>query len=148
MAHLVWFLAPLTCLHCGSRPSERETRLNTRDLNRAPESTRVRPGDVLEVNGQELGDAYLTLRKPVGTEELRALEQWDCPVCQWAQWARITFQYVDPDHSRFSSVETVTLTPEVVRDAHLISPRIGFWVETHPDEESVRIPPLIQHLLS
>jgi len=148
MAHIVWFLAPLSCLHCGSHAGERETRLNTRDLNRDPESISVRPGDLLEVSLQELEDAYLTLRKPVGTEDIRALEQWDCPACQWTQWARIVFRYVDPEHSRFISAETVPLTPEVVRDAHFISPRIGFWVETHPGEESARILPLIQHLLS
>ncbi|NOJ82987.1 hypothetical protein [Myxococcus xanthus] len=148
MAHIVWFLTPLTCLHCSSHAGERETRLNTRDLNRDPESISVRPGELLEVGIQELKDAYLTLREPVGTEDIRALEQWDCPVCHWAQWARIVFRRVDPDHSRFMSAETVALTPEVLRDAHFLSPRIDFWVKTRTGEELEHILPLIKHLLS
>ncbi|MCP3103045.1 hypothetical protein LZ198_29615 [Myxococcus sp. K15C18031901] len=148
MAHIVWFLAPLTCLHCGAHAGEQETRLHTSDLHRDPESISVRPGELLEVGLQEFDDAYLKLRAPVGTEDVRALEQWGCRVCHWAQWARIVFRYVDSEHYRFISAETVALTPEVVRDAHFISRHLDWWVETHPGEELERVRPLIKHLLS
>ncbi|NTX06661.1 hypothetical protein HUA75_33335 [Myxococcus sp. CA040A] len=148
MAYVVWFLTPLTCLHCGAHTVEDETNLHTSDLRWDPESINVRPGELLDTGLQEFSDAYLKLRHPVGTEDVHALEQWSCGVCHRAQWARIVLRYVDPKHYRFVSAETVALTPEVISAAHYISSHLDWWVETHPGEESERVLPLLKHLLT
>ncbi|MGN6107093.1 MAG: hypothetical protein ACTHU0_18445 [Kofleriaceae bacterium] len=147
MAHIVWFYAPLTCLHCGAHAGERETRLHTSELHYDPESISVRPGARLELHPEQFDDAYFTLRAPAGTEDIHAIEEWACPVCHWAEWARIVFRYDAPKHYRFISAETVALTPEALRDAHFLTRRFELWAELDPGEPLDRILPLIKHLL-
>lgn len=143
----IWFRAPLTCLHCGSHSDDRATRLHTPGFGRYSTDSSVFPGEVLDLHLDEFSDGYLTLRHPGAESDFSALEQWSCPVCGRAQWARLDFHREDPEHYRFTSARTVALTPGTLGDMNFISRWMDLWVESNPGDETEQILPLIQHLL-
>jgi hypothetical protein len=148
MAHAIWFHAPLECLHCGARVDARETGLFTSGLNPDVENLSVEPGDLLELTLDDFMDGYFMLRDPGSDPDIRALEQWACPVCRWAEFARLDFHREDPGHYRFVSAVAVSLTPEVVGDVHFLSRRIDLWLEGNAGPETDWLADIVRPLLS
>jgi hypothetical protein len=107
----------------------------------------VYPGELVEVSREELEDGYFMLSDPGADPDIRVIEQWSCPVCHHAQWARIDFHREDSEHYRFVSARTVALTPETLAGVHFVSRWLDLWVESNPGPETDRILPHIRHLL-
>lgn len=130
----IWFDAPLTCLSCGGAIDARKTFLHTPHFGSDSTDTHVRPGGVLDVSIDDFQEAYFTVHDPGANPEVRVLEQWRCPLCTRAQWARLEFQRQDAGHYRFVAAEAVPLTPDVVRSVHFVSRWMDLWVEANPED--------------
>lgn len=134
MPHVVYFFAPLTCLHCGSRFGERDAELYTTGFYTGPETFGVRPGDLFELLFEDLETGYLMLRHPGEVRDIHALEQWVCPACRLAQWARIDLHLDPPERCSFVAAEAVPLTPDTVRGMHFIHRDMKQWASLEPEE--------------
>jgi hypothetical protein len=147
MTYNVWFRAPLTCLNCGSQIDSRNTGLHTAGLGWGSENKDVSGGQMFELGIEDLHNGYLTLREPNDDHLICALEQWTCPVCGRAQWARLDFERVDDAQARFVSARTVPLTVDTVAAMNFISRWIDLWVKGNPGEDTDRIMNAVGHLM-
>jgi len=139
MSHAVWFYVTLICGNCGAEVHDGESNLHTPGLLPDPVDRITRENDLIEAEPIDFPEAYFEIGKPEQGGEVRALEQWSCPICNAVQWARLEFRQEDAEHFRFIKAQTVALTPEILRHMHYASRRLEFWVQDHPGPESDRL---------
>ncbi|MBX3156193.1 MAG: hypothetical protein KF773_09355 [Deltaproteobacteria bacterium] len=145
MTHTVWFEQPLTCPDCG-RPSTR-TGLHSEALADSPGNTYVHPGDVLLADASDFGDAYLENEIPL-RDTFSAIEQWECSHCNTVQWARLEFERIDEQHTRFTRATPITLSLDAISSSNYISHFIDLWIKTNTGDEASAIDMRIAQLVA
>jgi hypothetical protein len=124
MSHAIWYDVPFTCLQCRSVISADDTQVHTPGLNPETGDLRLAPGQEIEMGRADFDDAFRPVHGVSKDGEIRALEEWSCPVCGAPQFARLVFAPVPPAAYRLISAETVPMTLETVQGASMVSPRV------------------------
>jgi hypothetical protein len=136
MSHAIWYDVPFTCLNCGSTIPAADTPVHSPGLNPETWDLRLAPGQTIELDRSDFDDAFQPIGEVSKSEEIRALEDWSCPVCGAAQVARLVFAPVPPGAYRLVSAQTVPMTMETVREANMASPRLIDTLRLDPDKNA------------
>ena len=123
MPNSVWYTSPLTCLRCRETTAARESRLHSDALNPEPGDGWLAPGDVLDAGLPDLADAFVPTARWPPKGRLLALEGWTCLACGSDQVALVQFEDMGAPGWRLLSVQTVTMTPELLSRVHGVSER-------------------------
>jgi len=125
MGHLTFFVAPLTCMHCGrTAPADVSTGMSNH-LSSVFGGEVLRVGDRRDFRPADFAEAFLLLREPAPGEPTRILHDWVCPYCDGYNWAEVVFA-----DGTLHSITAVPFDREAVARAHYISERIAEYYES------------------
>lgn len=112
-----FFVAPLSCPHCGQvSPADSSTNMQTK-VQAHPAGASLGIGDRLALPPEGLGDTYICLHTPAKDDLVTLLTTWECPACDQAwNWAAVRI-----DKGTIVSIESVSLTPALIEHADYIS---------------------------
>lgn len=142
MSHTLWYESPLTCCNCKCEISGRQSGMYSSDLliDRADRS--ATPGDRLEIERLDFDEAFVKLREPAAAV-LTVIEQWHCPQCNAAQWAKITFKPCGETCYELVAVESVPLSESLLQQVHFVSYKLLDWLQDNPGTETDKLSGLI-----
>ena len=116
-----YFIAPMTCPHCGGiTPDDSSTAMQT-GLGDRPGLHQLRVGDVVPHFQAEIEREFIPLRPLPLHGAIIILQEWYCPSCGSRRFAHIVFD----EDGRLTRIEAVPLTRGEFDKAHVADDRLA-----------------------